>query len=445
MRNPHPLQDLIRQRVSGDSVGIYSACTAHPLAIEAVIESARDSDTYALIEATANQVDQFGGYTGMVPAQFAEFVRAKAREAGLEEQRLVLGGDHLGPLVWSDRKEAEAMALAEELVRAYVDAGFTKIHIDTTMKLADDPADEPLSDEVIAKRAARLVAACEGAYQALVARSASVDGEPVPLAPVYVIGSEVPIPGGAFDNEEFLSVTTPEHFEQTYRAFQEQFTSLGLDDTLERIVAVVVQPGVEFSDATVTAYDRKAAADLTAQLGKHKSIVFEGHSTDYQTREHLKQMVEDGVAILKVGPALTFALREALFALSCIEDELVAEDFTHTYLASNFKDVLLSTMRGDPTHWKNHYHGTDDEIEEKLKYSLSDRCRYYLADVEVADAIDTLVKNVDSIGVVLPLLHHYMPAQYRRVCNDELPMSATALIKDHIKDRIADYIYATSL
>ena len=90
----------------------------------------------------------------------------------------------------------------------------------------------------------------------------------------------------------------------------------------ENVVAVVVQPGVEFGDESVHEYDRVAARQLVAALGQYPQIVFEGHSTDYQTDVKLKEMVEDGIAILKVGPALTFAMREGLVALNYIENEL---------------------------------------------------------------------------------------------------------------------------
>ena len=48
------------------------------------------------------------------------------------------------------------MADSEELIRHYVAAGFTKIHIDTSMKVNSDPEDVRLSDEIIAGRGAHL-------------------------------------------------------------------------------------------------------------------------------------------------------------------------------------------------------------------------------------------------------------------------------------------------
>ncbi len=104
-----------------------------------------------LIEATSNQVNQFGGYTGMRPADFRSFVMKHVAEAGLDHSRLVLGGDHLGPNPWRKLQAAEAMGDAETMVAEYVAAGFTKIHLDTSMACADDAAHP--SDEIVAERA----------------------------------------------------------------------------------------------------------------------------------------------------------------------------------------------------------------------------------------------------------------------------------------------------
>ncbi|MCL2818768.1 MAG: class II D-tagatose-bisphosphate aldolase, non-catalytic subunit [Actinomycetia bacterium] len=444
--DPHPLTTLLAKRKDDAEIGIYSACTAHPLVLEAVIEAAQESDTIALIEATANQVDQFGGYTGMVPQDFAELVRGIAQEIGLPAERLILGGDHLGPLVWHDKPEAEAMELAEQLVRAYVEAGYTKIHIDTTMRLADDDTALPLDDETIARRAARLVTTCEDAYAGVLAKARADKLIPLPVAPVYVIGSEVPIPGGAEHNEEEIQITTGDQFVQTYETFTNEFKAQGLDDALSRIVGVVVQPGVEFSDASVSDYDHEKAAELCAQLDRYPSVVFEGHSTDYQDRESLKEMVEDGIALLKVGPALTFALRETLFALSDIEEDPLLDNPNGQGSLSHFKEVLVDAMKDDPTYWQHHYHSKGKKkLDHQLKYSLSDRCRYYLSYPQVKDSIDTLMNNIDTLDIPASIWKSHLPQQYHKVRDGELALEARALVKDHIKDRIADYLYATGV
>ena len=430
----HPIIETLEKRKNGKSAGFCSVCSANRFVIEAAIEKARETGTYALIEATANQVNQFGGYTGMKPSDFADFVYGIADKAGLCRSRVILGGDHLGPLVWQGEPEASAMEKAVELVKGFVAAGFSKIHIDTSMMLADDDRAEKLSDMVIARRAARLARASEEAYAA-----PAVNAGACP-APVYVIGSEVPIPGGARENDEDISVTTAEQFEQTYETFEREFVVAGLGEAFKRIVAVVVQPGVEFSDETVTPYDRAKAQQLCARLESHPGIVFEGHSTDYQTRTCLKQMVEDGIAILKVGPALTYALRQALFALNDVENELLGG--TGVTL-SRFRDVLEEAMLADPVYWEKYYR--DDAYSSaaiKRKYSFSDRCRYYLPEEEVEAAIETLIKNIGEAGVPLSVLEQYMPIQYTHVREGKLGMDAEALLKDRVKDYLDDYLFA---
>ena len=103
------------------------------------MHQALDDGTPLLVEATANQVNQFGGYTGMQPADFRRFVLAIAHRVGLPPDRVLLGGDHLGPTAWTHLPAAEAMELAQDLVHAYAAAGFVKLHLDASMACADDP------------------------------------------------------------------------------------------------------------------------------------------------------------------------------------------------------------------------------------------------------------------------------------------------------------------
>lgn len=290
------------------------------MVLEAVMKRALTLNNEVLIEATANQVNQFGGYTRMKPADFVDFVYAIADATGFPKNKLILAGDHLGPLTWAGLEEEEAMANAETLVYDFVRAGFTKIHLDTSMKLASDPVEGMLQTEVIAERGAKLAVKCKEAYAEYLKEN------PDAIPPVYVIGSEVPIPGGAQEEEEELQVTKVSDFKETVATFKSFFEKYDLMDIWEDVIAVVVQPGVEFGDDSIDEYNREAAKDLMAAIKDYDTLIFEGHSTDYQTPQKLRELVEDGVAILKVGPAVTFALREGLFALARIEDELLAED-----------------------------------------------------------------------------------------------------------------------
>ena len=102
MTGDNPMRDMVERRRHGEKVGFYSACSANELVLEAVLEQAAESGTEALIEATANQVNQFGGYTGMKPADFVEFVYGIAKKCDFPTERIILGGDHLGPLAWQN-------------------------------------------------------------------------------------------------------------------------------------------------------------------------------------------------------------------------------------------------------------------------------------------------------------------------------------------------------
>lgn len=427
----NPLLDLLRGRREGRQAGLWSCCSANEYVIRAALRRARATGTVALVEATANQVNQDGGYTGMTPAGFRAFLAGLAEEEGMDPDRVFCGGDHLGPLTWVDLPEAEAMEKARTLVESYVLAGFTKIHLDTSMRVADDDPHVRLPDETIARRGAELCAVCEKAYETY------RRDHPEAPAPIYVIGSEVPIPGGAQENEDSVAVTAPADCAATVEAFRAAFAEHGLARAWERVAGLVVQPGVEFADESVIAYDRGAARELTGCLHQWPGLVFEGHSTDYQPRRCLREMVEDGVAILKVGPALTFALREGLFALEAIEREMGGFE-----RPSRFRETLEKVMVEDGKYWVKYYHGTPAQQAYARAFSFSDRARYYLPEPRVAEAVRRLLENLDGVELPAALLSQYLPVQYLRVREGSLANRAGDILMDRIGDRMDDYLYA---
>ena len=415
--------NLVRRQKAGFDDGVCSICSANAFVIEAAMEYGLKTGCMVLVEATANQVNQYGGYTGMQPAVFTAYVQSLAEKTGLPQEQLILGGDHLGPLTWSNEPEAEAMAKAEVLIDAFVRAGFRKIHLDTSMRLKDDPLDRPLTDETIAKRAAKLAAVAERAAKA---------GE----EPVYVVGSEVPVPGGATENEDALAVTPPENLDATLEAFRSAFHERGLDEAFARVIAVVVQPGVEFADNTIITYDAQKAKKLTDHA-KTLPFILEGHSTDYQPTSALRAMRKDGIAILKVGPALTFALREALFALENMEKDLYAYSPAGGY--SRFRDVLEQKLMQQPKYWERYYHGSEGDLSFARRYSLSDRCRYYLEDDVIKESIRRLVANINAKVLPFGLTSQYFPAQKEAILESGGSVNAQWLIKERIRDVIKTY------
>ena len=421
----HALLDLIARHQQGEAIGIASICSAHPIVIEATLRHAqRNNLDTVLFEATCNQVNQDGGYTGMTPVDFVAFVHGIAQRVGFDETRIALGGDHLGPNPWTALDPDAAMAKAEVMVAAYVAAGFRKIHLDCSMACAGDP--EPLPEAAIVERAVRLCRVAEAAY-------AEVGGE----APVYVIGTEVPVPGGATEAIEGLAVTTPETALATIQAHREAFAAAGLSAAWERVIASVVQPGVEFDHHNVVDYQADKAQALSQAIASQAGMVFEAHSTDYQTRDALAQLVRDHFAILKVGPVLTFALREALWGLDAIEREWIAPA-----AQAHLRDVALTRMREQPKYWQRYYHAQGDALQIDLQYSLSDRIRYYWPDPVIEQAREQLFANLRANPPPLPLISQYLPHALHALRNGHADADPLSLVMAHIQTALDDYHHA---
>jgi D-tagatose-1,6-bisphosphate aldolase subunit GatZ/KbaZ len=428
------LAQTVASHKAGHPVGVYSVCSAHPTVVEAAMVQATADGSYVLIEATSNQVDQYGGYTGLRPAEFRDLVLRIADDTGFARDRVVLGGDHLGPNRWQLESSSAAMEKADVLIAAYVEAGYTKIHLDCSMSCADDP--DVLADEVVASRSARLMRVAEDTAHRI--------GSP---GPVYVIGTEVPVPGGAHETLDHLTPTPADRARRTIDAHRSAFAELGLGDVWPRVVALVVQPGVEFDHVNVFDYRRDATVELRTVLDTEANLVFEAHSTDYQRPEQLRELVEDHWAILKVGPGLTFAMREALFALAMIEAELVPRTSR-----SNLIEVVERRMLAEPKYWEGYYEAGGERSDGGIagpreqrtarRYSYSDRLRYYWADPEVDAARRTLLENLDRTGVPLPLISQFLPGQYDRIRAGQLEPVPQALVIDRIRDAIRPYARA---
>lgn len=418
--------EIIAAHQQGEARGIPSICSSHPTVLRAALQHAREHDTWVLIESTCNQVNQFGGYTGMVPADFMAFIQRLAGKVGFPTERLILGGDHLGPEVWQQEPSRDAMEKARKLVWDYVSAGYTKIHLDASMKLGGDPPG-PLSPDVAADRSAQLAQSAEDAFAAR--------GFGIP--PRYVIGTEVPIPGGARQAQDHRHITAVADAAQTLEISRRGFRARGLESAWERVIALVVHPGVEFGNDFVLEYDRSGAASLSDFISG-KPLVYEAHSTDYQIRERLRQMVDDHFAILKVGPALTFAYREAVFALAEIERELYPSAECSELVA-----VVDQVMVADPTHWQKYYPGDSDTQQFARKYSYSDRVRYYWTDPDIQAALSLLLANLGKRPIPLSLVSQYLPVQYWRMKHGHLANDPLGLIRDKINDVLQDYKFAT--
>jgi D-tagatose-1,6-bisphosphate aldolase subunit GatZ/KbaZ len=316
------------------------------------------------------------------------------------------------------------MSKARELCAAYAAAGYRKIHLDASMFLSDDKGDrsKPLSDEVVAARVVDLCRVCEAAG----------------AAPLYIIGTEVPVPGGARgelpnDKKNKVTPTSPDALRETVAVTKKAVVKAGREEAWERVIAVVAQPGVEFGDEDVFYYDREAALPLSRALDDVPGLVFEAHSTDYQTASGLRRMVEDHFCILKVGPALTFAYREALFALAAMENELVRDVDARSNLVNVLEDVMLDSA---PNYWQKYYKGDAWQQRFKRRYSFSDRSRYYWTNKTLDFSVQRLYNNLIGLDIPLSLISQFMPDMFMAVSEGALQKTPEDLVTGRIQKAV---------
>ena len=397
------LRKIVRINREGAAVALPSICSAHPDVIEASLRLAGRLGEPLLIEATSNQVNQFGGYTGLTPSDFRKFVESIATNVGFDHSKIHFGGDHLGPQAWKSEPADIAMAKAEAMMRAYVEAGFTKIHLDCSEGCRGEAAQ--VSDEISALRSARLASACEVAA-----------ADPNELS--YIVGTEVPPPGGARAGEsETIKSTEPKAAISTLEAQNAAFSRAGLDAAWLRVACLVVQPGLEFGPEEIDHFPLGSDDCLSAALDDYPHIAFEAHSTDYQHPAVFPDLAHRHFAVQKVGPALTFAWREALFALDHIRRWSAPT-------ATSISDVLDRLMEADPGPWRSHYQGEGHDLRILRIFGYADRIRYFWTHPEAQAATSELLCYFDSYAPPEPLVRQYV--------SEDVLMAAESLLKEGV-------------
>lgn len=411
--------------------GLVSVCSARHEVLEAAFALAVSRGDALAVEATTSQVNAEGGYTGLTPERFMALARRLADAAGLSRDRLLLGADHLGPALWAEQPAAEALGRAAALAARFVAAGFHKIHLDTGFGCADDPPG-PLPPHTAAARAAFLCAAAEQAAGARPGESPR---------PLYVIGAEVPAPGGSLEEGGPAPVTPVAEVESALEAAEAAFRAAGLASAWERVAAIVVQPGVDFGDESVSLYRPERARELSRLHARLPgAMTFEVHATDYQTPHSLARLVRDRFRLLKVGPCLTFAFREAVFALAAIESEWLGGRRGHS--PSHLRPLLERAMKAEPRYWERHYRGGRSRRRYLRSYSLRDRIRYYWAKPEIAQALARLFANLSAAPIPIGLVHQFFPESAAAVRQGEIPPLPAALVRRRIERTLAPYFEA---
>jgi D-tagatose-bisphosphate aldolase class II non-catalytic subunit len=411
------LRQIIARNRAGKPVAIPSVCTAHRDALEASLTLAETLDQPIVVEATSNQVNQDGGYTGLRPADFISFVKDIAEISHVSPERILFGGDHLGPQAWRKLPADQAMQKAHHMVADYAAAGFTKIHLDCSEGCAGEPAQLP--DEITATRSATLAAT-------------ALKHAPNPDHLLFVIGTEVPPPGGArTDDHGDIPPTTPVSAKATLDAHRDAFTAAQIP--LDLIGGLVVQPGVEFSPMEVHHLPLARDPGLLAALTDWPGTCLEAHSTDYQHPDAYPRLAELGFAFQKVGPALTFAWREALYALDTIRAQ------TGRAAGPSLPDSMEEVMLANPAHWQAHIHGSDQRLQRH--FGLADRIRYYWPDPKAAAAVRRLMANLADMILPDPLLLAHFRADEIAIARESRHPLPRALALARVQTALRPYFF----
>ncbi len=150
-----------------------------------------------------------------------------------------------------------------------------------------------------------------------------------------------------------------------------------------------------------------------------------------------RELVRDHFAILKVGPALTFALREGLFALDKLDREWNGE-----LNAAHLHSTLEQIMHEQPQHWHPYYQGNAHQQYIDRQYSFSDRIRYYWADPKAEAAVNKLLDNLRNNPIPLSMLSQYLPEQAEAVKAGRLEHDPKVWVMDKVRTVLLQYALA---
>lgn len=313
------------------------------------------------------------------------------------------------------------MAKARVMVADYVRAGFTKIHLDCSEGCAGEPAQ--LGDTLAAARAADLAGAALAAAE-----------KPNDL--IFVIGTEVPPPGGArADEHGDITPTTPASAAATMAAHALAFQAAGLGHVLAQVAGLVVQPGVEFSPMQVHHLPMARDPGLLAVLADWPGVCLEAHSTDYQHLAAFPRLAQLGFAFQKVGPALTFAYRQAIYALDNLRQQ------ANWASTEPLFTVMERVMLADPGYWQGHYHGSSGDLRVERHFGLADRIRYYWPHTQAQAGVAAVLADLAGRTLPEPMLWQGFSAEViarARKIGGDLPQ---ALILAEIQAALLPYFF----
>ena len=175
---------------------------------------------------------------------------------------------------------------------------------------------------------------------------------------------------------------------------------------------------------------------LREAVAHHEGVVLEAHSTDYQRPEAFPRLAELGFAFQKVGPALTFAWREGIYALDAPRPDRGLD-------RPGPVGVHGIVMLADPRHWQRHLDSRRGELRLQRHFSYADRIRYYWPKPEAQAALQRLRGALQGKRLPDPLLHQGFPTA---VLDRAEPLRAQfsptdALLQASVQEALAPYFF----
>tara|TARA_B100000767_G_C19718103_1_gene515916 strand:+ start:141 stop:1364 length:1224 start_codon:yes stop_codon:yes gene_type:complete len=353
------INDLIKDK------SLPSFCTANFDVIESIFYYCLINKFPCLIECTSNQVNQDGGYTFTTPKLFVKKINKLRKKIKLNKSQLFLGGDHLGPLPWKNNTNKTALKKSIKLINNFLNEKFDKIHIDTSIKCKND---QLINNEIIFDRTCKIL------NSPIIKKK--IDNK------FLVIGTEVPLSGS--DDDKKVIITSMKKIKIEALKFQNLLVNLKLK---KKIFGLVIEPGMKYMNSSIkkpifTKFLNKK------KFSKANDFVFEAHSTDYQPKKILLNLVDNNFKFLKVGPELTYNYSRSLFFMNKIENKFFKNP------TSDIKKNILLSMKEKNKYWKEYYDKNNDLL---LLNSKLDRSRYYLNTKNVENSIRILKNNINIL------------------------------------------------
>jgi D-tagatose-1,6-bisphosphate aldolase subunit GatZ/KbaZ len=174
---------------------------------------------------------------------------------------------------------------------------------------------------------------------------------------------------------------------------------------------------------------------LRAVAADWPNLCLEAHSTDYQRPEVYVRLAELGFAFQKVGPALTFAYREAIYALDLLRG-------IAGWGAPIVQPAMEAMMLADPRYWQSHYHGSPDDQRLARHVGYADRIRYYWPRPEAQAAVAALFADLDGRRLPEPLLLQVFPRPLLDRAEALEGPRAQALVTAAIQEALDPYFLA---